>query len=261
MSQDIALKTYLNVEILMAKSTVLQRTVAYIIDWILKLVYIFFIVRYLNVNWEFTDNTQWFQYLYSILITLPIYAYTPLMEYFTKGRTLGKIALGIKVVGANGLPPSAAQCVIRWLFIFADFYAGVFFMLIQPNLGFIVFISPVIAFLMVVFTENSQRLGDIAAGTFTIKERQKEYTLEDTIYAFAREESAEYKAVFPQIIKLSDKDMTLVKDLLERSDSNYELCEKLSLHLQKILNVDTNMEHMAFLKQLLRDYNFLSQKK
>ncbi len=261
MSQNIALKTHLNVDILLTKSTALQRTAAYIIDWIIKLCYLYFIKEYLEVNWQYNDKTQWFNYLYSIFISLPIYAYTPIMEYFTKGRTLGKIALGIKVVGANGLPPSAAQCAIRWLFIFADFYAGVFFMLIKPELGFFIFVSPIIAFLMVVFTANNQRLGDIAAGTFTVKERQKEFTLEDTIYAFAQEESVEYKAVFPQIIKLSDKDMTLVKDLLERSDSNYELSEKLSRHLQKILNIDTNMEHMAFLRQVLRDYNYLSQKK
>lgn len=261
MQADIALPTHFNVYLQIKKSSAIQRAVAYLIDWGAKFFYVYLLSNSTNFNFKTDEKTQWFTYLINILFGLPFYAYTPLLEYFTKGRTLGKIALGIKVVGENGVAPSAAQCLIRWLFNFADFYALIILVVFKTDLFYFVFISPLIGFLVVVFSKNAQRLGDIAANTHVVAERQKQYTLEDTLYAYAREENKSYEAMFPQIIKLSDKDMTLVKELLERSEGNYDLAEKLSLHVQKILNIDTNMEYMAFLRQILRDYNYLSQKK
>jgi len=75
-----------------------------------------------------------------------------LCEWLWNGRTPGKAALGIRVVGADGLPAGFGACVLRNLLRAADwlpfgFAAGIASMALSPSF---------------------QRLGDLAAGTIVI---------------------------------------------------------------------------------------------
>jgi len=62
------------------------------------------------------------------------------------------------------------------------------------------------------------------------------------------------------VIRLSDKDMTIVKTLLEKSEIeiNYELAHKLASHIKKVLSIESSLDDYQFLKKLLEDYNYLS---
>jgi len=79
--------------------------------------------------------------------------YAIALEYHWGGQTLGKRALGLRVLDENGFPPTFAQIVVRNLLRFADvlpigYALGGSAALLSPRL---------------------QRLGDLAAGTVVIR--------------------------------------------------------------------------------------------
>ncbi len=88
--------------------------------------------------------------LASVLLAILYYA---LFESSAKGATPGKMAVGIKVVGAVGNRVSFLRALGRYL---AKFISGAI-------LG--------IGFLMAAFTEKKQGLHDMIAGTFVVKSR------------------------------------------------------------------------------------------
>jgi uncharacterized RDD family membrane protein YckC len=72
-----------------------------------------------------------------------------------KGWTPGKLALGIRVVDANGRTgPGIGKAAVRWLLWIVD---GFFFYLV--------------AFVTALATENHQRVGDLAAKTYVVGEK------------------------------------------------------------------------------------------
>ena len=84
-----------------------------------------------------------------------IVGYPTLCETLSRGRSLGKLALGLRVVSDDGGPERFRQALMRAL-------AGV--LEIWLTLGFI-------ALLTSLLSSGGKRLGDIFAGTFVITER------------------------------------------------------------------------------------------
>ncbi|HEY7485394.1 MAG TPA: RDD family protein [Streptosporangiaceae bacterium] len=92
----------------------------------------------------------------TILMTvLIIVGYPVAFETFTRGRTLGKMALGLRVVRDDGGPVQFRQALVRSLAGFVEFwwFAG----------------AP--ALICSIFNRYGKRLGDIFAGTIVIQER------------------------------------------------------------------------------------------
>jgi uncharacterized RDD family membrane protein YckC len=105
----------------------MQRVAAASIDFLLFIVYFVIFSLAFNLSNVFTDyGTQLFVNL--LLIKLPWIFYNPLVEYITKGQTLGKFAMGIRVVTLEGERPGLKEVFTRWLFkadflwISADFF-------------------------------------------------------------------------------------------------------------------------------------------
>ncbi len=84
-----------------------------------------------------------------------IVGYPTLFETLSRGRSLGKLALGLRVVSDDGGPERFRQALMRAL-------AGV--LEIWLTIGFL-------ALLTSLLSSGSKRLGDIFAGTFVITER------------------------------------------------------------------------------------------
>ena len=80
-----------------------------------------------------------------------------LCEWLWHGQTPGKRALGIKVVGVDGLPAGLGACLLRNVLRWAD---G------QPFIGLMPTFSA--GLLAMVWSGSFQRLGDFAAGTLVI---------------------------------------------------------------------------------------------
>ena len=80
------------------------------------------------------------------------FGYSIVSETFFRGRTVGKMVVGLRVVTLEAGPVGFRESFIRSLFQIVDILA---------SLGSV-------ALLTAMFTPRSQRLGDLAAGTFVI---------------------------------------------------------------------------------------------
>jgi uncharacterized RDD family membrane protein YckC len=93
----------------------------------------------------------------SIVVFLAIFGYPAAAETWFQGRTVGKALLGLRVVTVEGGPVGFRQAAIRSMFQVVDF----------------VFVpGGAIAVVSALCTRRSQRVGDLVAGTFVVRERQ-----------------------------------------------------------------------------------------
>ncbi len=80
--------------------------------------------------------------------------YSITLEWWLRGQTLGKRAVGLRVVDAQGLRLDFSQIVIRNLLRFIDLLPGFY----------------LVGGIASVVTQNAQRLGDLAANTIVVRE-------------------------------------------------------------------------------------------
>ena len=89
-----------------------------------------------------------------VLVTLLLaWSYFIVLEWLWEGRTLGKRMFGLRVISADGSPASFTAVLIRNLLRIVDFLPAFY------GLGL----------LAIVLSSRSQRLGDLAAGTFVVR--------------------------------------------------------------------------------------------
>ena len=93
-------------------------------------------------------------------LVLVVAGYPILWEWLTRGRTPGKMALGLRVVRDDGGPIGFRHALVRGL-------AGM--VLEKPGLVFP--ISTALGVLTMIFSRRAKRLGDMMAGTFVLNER------------------------------------------------------------------------------------------
>lgn len=77
------------------------------------------------------------------------------LETLTRGRSLGKLALGLRTVRDDGGPISFHHALVRALIGFVEIYA----------------FSGVPAFFSIMLSTRGKRLGDYAAGTYVVRDR------------------------------------------------------------------------------------------
>jgi len=81
------------------------------------------------------------------------WSYFILLEWLWNGQTVGKRAFGLRVINEDGSPAGFVAVFVRNLVRMIDFLPALY------GLGL----------LSIVFTSRSQRLGDLAAGTFVVR--------------------------------------------------------------------------------------------
>lgn len=251
--ETLKIPTFLNVELSIELAATWRRYFAFAADWIFKGAYVL-LIFYAGIEHYFPGD-------FSRVLLLPVCFYSFLTEWLFRGQTPGKMLLRIKVVGQDGTPPSPAQCLVRWMFLFIDAYSTV--LLAFVNSWTIVFsaFGPLVGIARIERSPFRQRFGDLAAGTFVVNTRDEYSTVQDTIYSYM-DRQHNYAVTYPQVIRFSDKDMTLVKTLLEKSEKNYdeELLDKLAKRIKELLEISSEEPDPVFLKKLLNDYNYLSLK-
>ncbi len=235
---SIKITTSQNVDLEYEAAGVGYRMLATLLDEVFKIVYIiiFFLIIGLTAksNPHFYDGDNNYT-LYTILIlaALPYTLYYFLSETIMNGQSFGKKIVGTKVVKLDGTQPGVSSYMIRSLLRIID--------------------SGLIALIVVAVTEKSQRLGDLAAGTTVIKLGSK-VTLRDTILF---KPVTNYKIVFDQVALLSDKDIAIVKEILDHS-INKDKRDNLTLLAQKVktkIGVSSTLDDESFLKTILLDYS------
>ena len=92
-----------------------------------------------------------------VLVLLPAWwlGYFIALETLWRGRTLGKAALGLRVVTKEGAPVRFRHAAIRGLLGLVDFLV----------------LGGFLAVVFILFTRDNQRLGDLVAGTLVLRER------------------------------------------------------------------------------------------
>jgi uncharacterized RDD family membrane protein YckC len=91
-----------------------------------------------------------------VVYFLVLFGYPIAMETLWRGRTLGKAALGLRVVTVEGAPVRFRHAAIRAALMLIDWYL--------PPVG-------VTATISVLLSRRDQRLGDLAAGTLVVRDR------------------------------------------------------------------------------------------
>ena len=91
------------------------------------------------------------------VLVLALIGYPVAWEAATRGRTPGKLALGLRVVGDDGSPERFRQALVRGLATLVDFW-------LVPFIG-------VPALICSLLSAKGKRLGDVFAGTFVIQHR------------------------------------------------------------------------------------------
>ena len=222
------------VQISQSPASLGERIVAQIIDNFLIICYLVGVSLLITeLNFFYITKVLFFL----IAVYLPAFFYHFLMELFNHGQSVGKMVMRIRVVKKDGTTPGIGDFFMRWLLQLVD-------------LGF----SGVGA-LVILISKNSQRLGDLAAGTMVIQlndYRKIQVSLDEFYYL-----DRKYKPVYPQAEDLSLNQLDVIQRTLN-SEYGYERDRRIASLAEKVrthLNIsDTNTADEKFLYTIVLDY-------
>ncbi|MBF1601667.1 MAG: RDD family protein [Prevotella sp.] len=222
------------VQISQSPASLGERIIAQIIDSFLIICYLVGVSLLIAKFSSFHSSNDFF---FLIAVYLPALFYHFLMELFNHGQSVGKMVMRIRVVKKDGTTPGIGDFFMRWLLQLVD-------------LGF----SGVGA-LVILISKNSQRLGDLAAGTMVIQlndYRKIQVSLDEFYYL-----DRKYKPVYPQAEDLSLNQLDVIQRTLN-SEYGYERDRRIASLAEKVrahLNIsDTNTADEKFLYTIIRDY-------
>ena len=226
-----------NVKIQQTAATLLQRVVAWIIDYIaLYFVSLFFIAITSVFALGSSENAM---YVCLVIYILTIAMYPFGMELFNNGQSLGKMAMKIRVVCLDGTRPSISALFIRWITLIFDSVLGLAF---------------------IIFSKNSQRIGDLAAGTTVVKiTKAIQPATFNALYFMSRN----FKPTFPEASKLTMHQVGIIEKVLdlEFGEERHRYINQLTDKITEMLGIkpkDNNYE--KFLVTLYNDFHFYATK-
>lgn len=224
----------------------LQRAVASIID--VFAFFIYFLILGLILDASMFDTgigTQRFVELF--LARIPWIFYSPIIESLTRGQSLGKFTMGIRVVKINGENAGLREYFTRWIFRVVDIWFG-------------------FGFLAILFSSTSQRgqrLGDTMAGTVVIRKRNSlTYNLNNILNI---KNTETHQATYQNVVRFTDEDVMLIKNTLQRlqhspSEETKKFAVELCHQTAKIIGLtETPQRKTEFLRTVLLDYVVLTR--
>ncbi|MCC6703193.1 MAG: RDD family protein [Fluviicola sp.] len=236
---------YVKIEYELASTAV--RGVASFLDILALAIYMLIMNMIIGMN-AFNFGEDGATALTAFLVRLPWFLYSPIIEYLTNGRSLGKFIMGIRVVKASGETAGLREYFTRWVFRVVDIWVGGF--------GFL-------AILLSGTTEKRQRLGDIMANTVVIRVRDSQtYTLRDVLNIKSMDN---HEPTYPAVTRFSDEDMLLIKNTILRvqrfpNDENRKFAIELAVETSRLIGLEeVPAKKMEFLKTVLQDYVVLTR--
>ncbi len=223
-----------------------ERILGVLLDWVLVWVayYLFIMV--------FGQAVLGILPLHISLLVIPLglfLVYCMAFELLGGGRSLGKRALGTKVMRLDGRDPEWGDALLRAAMHLVDsiFSFGLF------------------GSVLVQTTERAQRFGDMAAGTVVVRlsSGSRRFQLDEILKIQSLGEG--YTVQFPEVRRLSEVDMVFIKNLLTRigthpNGAHFSAVEDLVSHLMPLLGIARRPDNrVEFLKTLLRDYIVLTR--
>lgn len=232
--KTIIIPTTQNVELEYPIADIGDRIAAFFIDLLVQIGYLILVFLFIDEFQIEPWSSAW-----GIIIFLPVALYSIISEVAFSGQTIGKKARNTRVIRFDGSAPSLGDYFIRWLLRVLDIYT----------------LYGAIAVLTISINKRGQRLGDLAAGTTVIKQKLVA-DFDDTIF---RDIDEFYELKFPQIEALSDKDMSILKEVLDAGlkSNNPEILKRLATRIKEVSGIKTELRDEAFLEYVLKDYNYL----
>lgn len=248
----IKLDTGFNLEVDFNLAPFFKRLLAWVIDLLICWLYVYIISYIFQVGSFFIFTDIWSTS--GLLISLPVLFYHFLFEWLNNGQSPGKQLMSIQVVSVEGGLPGIAQYLLRWVFRTLDFAYIIPIAISFGQLPWWVFPLTFAGLFCVIFTRRSQRIGDYVAGTMLIS-LVKDTSWKDTVFMDIEED---YKPVYPQVMRLSDRDINTLKSIVQTVERNNDrdLALKIAEKVQTSLQIQTEEDPGRFLVTLLKDYNY-----
>lgn len=233
----LEINTAQNVKIEYNLASLGSRMIAFAIDYFVIVCYIFFCIFLLD-SIHISKSDPYLRNGVIMGMTLPAFFYTLITETAFGGQTIGKKIMKIKVVKLDGSRANFYQYLSRWALSIVD---------IWMTMGGIAITS-------IVLSKNGQRIGDIAGETAVISLKPS-LKLSDTIY---EETTDNHPILFPQVIKLSDKDANLIKDVYQTAFDRRDIgiLTALVQRLEKVMDMKhpEKMTPNDFVLQVMKDH-------
>ena len=236
--ETVRITTSQNIDIDYEVAGLGERIVAYIIDWALFVLLIILTVIGFELSGHRPGTETFYVGIFTLVYGAMFVFYDLLCETFMNGQSIGKRVMKIKVISLDGKQPSFGQYLLRWLFRLVDFsitfYAG--------------------GLLSIALTEKHQRIGDIVAGTTLIKTLPRTQ-INHLSYLNTHEA---YHPIFPEAGQLSEKDITLVQEVINTymKTQNNVIVYNMALRIREYLGVvqPPEMSDLKFLQNIVKDY-------
>ena len=245
MSQ-ISITTTQNVKINFTAASIGDRILSFLTDIIIQIAYLIVVFYFLSLT-GFSATMRywdtWSQMAVGVIVAAPAMFYTLVQESIFEGQTLGKRLMKIKVIKIDGYQAGFGDFLIRWLFRLIDIFSN----------------SGIVGLISMAATKQSQRLGDISAGTAVISLKNN-VSINSTILENIENE---YIPTYSSVLKLTDNDVRIIKENYLFAVKNHDLLlvEKLKVKIETVTGIKNQSgNNNDFIKVILKDYNFYTQK-
>ena len=235
---NFQIETAQNVSIQQNAAGIGDRILAFLIDIVIIIAYIIIVV-FILLALDVDMGQGW---AFQLIFGLPVFLYHLLWETFWNGRSPGKATLKIRVVRLDGSRPTFSNYLIRWLLRVLD----------------ITLVSGGIAIVVILFKGTGQRLGDMAATTTVISEKQR-VKFNQTILVDIPDD---YEPIYPQVTIFSDAEIRKIKNIFmdAKKSGNYSIIGQLSDKLSTLMEITPKERPIQFLSKVIEDYNYYTQK-
>ncbi|KAF2516892.1 RDD family protein [Flavobacterium salilacus subsp. salilacus] len=244
---ELSITTTQNVNINFNAASLGERILAYLLDLVIWIAYSIIIYRIVfpltNLDDFAAGLDPWSERTIYTVFFLPIMFYAITMESLMEGQTLGKRIMKIKVIKIDGYQAGFGDYLMRWILRIIE---------VTPPFSFI-------SVIVMLANKNTQRLGDMAAGTAVISLKNN-ININHTIL---RELDDRYVPVYPLVIKLSDNDVRIIKETYETSlrTTDWAMIQKLQDKVENVTGIKSiSANPTAFIETVLNDYNYYTQK-
>lgn len=234
---NFQIETAQNINILQNVAGVGERILAYLVDGLIMGFYVFIIIMvFSNVN--LSDD---YYMIVGLTIGLPLFLYHLLWETLWNGRSPGKAVMKLRVVKTDGSKPAFSNYLLRWLLRLIDITAT----------------SGGLALVTILLNGKGQRLGDMAAVTTVITEKQI-VSFSQTILMDIPED---YEPNYPQVTVFSDSEIQTIKSVFTeaRYNGNHNVILKLANRVSSVMEVKLEETPIKFIDKVIKDYNYYTQ--
>ena len=236
-----------------------KRILAYFIDLLILVIYSWGMKAFL-VDVIGVENNKYG--IDILMVSIPMLLYSLVCEISLHGQSLGKKITGIRVMSLEGGEPTVSQYLLRWATRFFEW--PLVFSTVLPGFGvliqlFFVGFFGVFVVIIIAISKANQRLGDLGAGTVVVDAKSKTY-LHETI--FLEVSSKDYSVQFPEVMKLTDRDINTIKSILDVASrkGDFKLATSAAEKIKSHLQIQSSLSPFDFLEKVLMDYNYISTK-